>query len=448
MKTYKKRIAILWTSYSMKDNNGVYHFVRSFLKIAQANNWKVDILFDKESSIKGKNSYSEMKGLGARLLFPSSTIEDKIQQYYSFTVGVSAIELANLQACLLESLQKNLYDLIICEPMFVNMVPQLSSLNIPVLWYTHPPGSITGNYNDGHSNESLFNYLDSISKNCIVGTQTEYNRSVLEKRGINATVLPLPFPDLEIFTQVSIPKKGILFCGTTEDRKQFKKFFDLIVKTKLPAKIMTSEKSGSKMLKMLNDAGITDVEVRSHILGEEKRDFFASSKIFFTPSYSESFGYALAEAIPHCHAVAFDYDWTSNFNKKFCHIIPQTNYIDYIKNLYEADLAITEGSLGYIESMHKKAQSAWADFINNSLTSAKTKTFYKGFAETHVNFWLSDLPRLIKRPILTLDEINPLADRLFGGRLSATYTDDETWISLDNTPPIEKEVDSFTNLFG
>ena len=446
MKTYSRRIAILWTAYSLKDNNGVYHFTRSFLKIAQQQNWKVDILFDRRSNIKGKNSYGELTSLGARLLFPENPIEDTIQKYYSFTSGVSAIELANLQMCLLESLQTNLYDLVICEPMFASMIPQLSSINIPTMWYTHPPGSITGDYDDGHSNEKLFNYLDSISKNCTVGTQTEHNCTVLKNRGVNAKVLPLPFPDLEIFNAVTLPKNGILFCGTTEDRKQFKKYFDLIVETKLPAKIMTSEKSGTKMSVMFADAGITDVDIRTHILGKDKRDFFASSKIFFTPSYSESFGYAFAEAISHTHAVAFDYEWTSNFDKSFCHIIPQKDYINYIAKLYNSNVPVPKGAMDYVQSMHKNAEQAWADYINTS--PENKKKFYKSFVEKNQNFWIKDLPKLIGRPALTLDEINPLLDRKTYGALNVTYTDTDTWASIDGTDPAAEVSDSFNNLFG
>lgn len=446
MKTYCKRIAILWTTYSLKDNNGVYHFVRAFLKIAQKNNWKVDILFDKVSNIKGKNSYAELQSLGARLLFPTESLTDTIQQYYSFTTGVSLIELANLQKCLLESLQINLYDLIICEPLSVNIVPQISTLDIPVMLYTHHPGSITGDYKDGHTNVDLFTYLDSISNKCIIGTQTEYNKDVLENRGVKSIVLPLPFPDLDIFKTITLPKSGILFCGTTEHRKQFKLFFDLIVKTKLPAKIMTSEKSGEKMIKMFKEAGITNVEVKSHILGEQKRDFFASSKIFFTPSTSESFGYALAEAIPHTHAVALDYEWTNNFDRNFVHIVSKDNYIEYIKTLYENNPPLPAGALRYVESMHNNAESAWAKYINNR--TMLTKKFSKCFVEKHKNFWLNDLPKLIDRPLLTLDEINPLLARKAGGALNVIYTDENTWISLDNIPPAEKEVDSFNSLFG
>ena len=447
MGVYEKRIAILWTTYSLKDSNGVYHFTRSFLKIAKSNNWKVDILFDKESSIKGKNSYAELKSLGARLLFPQNSINDIItNKYYSFTTGISLIELANLQSCLLESLQTNLYDLIICEPPFASMVPHLSSINIPVLWYTHSPGSITGDYDDGHTNKDLYKYIDKISNNCIVGTQTDYNRDILSSRGVNAITLPLPFPDIEIFTPTSIEKSGILFCGSTEKRKQFDKFFDLIVATKLPAKIMTSPKSGEKMKKQFADVGITDVEIKCHILGDEKRDFIAGSKIFFTPSFSESFGYAFAESIPHTHVVAFNYNWTKNFNNKYCHIIPQTGYIDYIETLYHNAGPIHHGAMDYIKRMHDDSKIAWSDFINKPKLIHEKHN--KNFIDIHRSFWLKDLCKLINRPNLSLDEINPLVKRCMYNNVKIQYTDNDTWVSLDGNDCVVSDSPIFNTLFG
>lgn len=446
MNTYKKRIAILWTTYSLKDNNGVYHFTRSLLKIAKNNNWKIDIIFDKKSELKGKNSYNEFESLGARLVFPKQTISDSTQKYYSFTAGISFIEMANLQSALLEALQVNLYDLIICEPMFASIIPQLSSIEIPVLWYTHHPGCITGDYNDGFTNNFLFNYLDKICKHSIIGTQTEYNNEILKARGIESEVLPLPFPDLEIFQPSSIEKRGILFCGTTEKRKHFRKFFDLIVKTRLPAKIMTSEKSGEKMLKMFNDAGITDVEIKTHILGKEKRDFFASSRIFFTPSSSESFGYAFAEAMPHTHAVALDYSWTKNFDKQFCHIIPDKNYIEYIEELYNSNPSIPAGAMDYVKGLHELAETKWVEFLNREKPVKKFSTI--SFIDKERNFWLDELSSILKRPLLTLDEINPLLDRYYGSGLHITYTDDSTWVSIDNSPIRERVTDIFDSIFG
>ena len=456
MITFKKRIAILWTNDSFKDNGGIYHWTRAFLKLAQVEGWQIDILFDKRSSIKGKYAFKELQELGANIIEPKNQVEDHPANYYSFVRGVSGAELVNLQTCLLESLQEHMYDMIIGIPLFVCMIPQMTNLDIPTLWYTHPCGSVTGDYSDFPKTKLIEEFSELFTPKCLIGTQTANNAQIMQARGLNAINLPLPFPDLELLETHTIDKRGVLCCATTEDRKQFDKFLELIVATKLPAKLMTSGTSAKKLEAEFIKAGVTDYEIYHNVQGTVKRDLFASSKIFFTPSYSESFGYAFAEAIPQCHAVAFDYDWTKNFDTNYCHIIPKDKdkkWIKYIEDLYHSNAPLKAGSQDYIIAMHMDAEVKWANLINAPI-KLDDKKFTKSFVDTHRNFWIEDLKGLLSTDttvydLLSLDELGPLIRRHKAGQATITHTVKGTWFSLDNVPPVEKiTTDVFNNLFG
>lgn len=435
------------TNSSLKDNNGVYHFHRGFLKLAKAQNWKVDILFDKLSGNKGDKVYQDLIDIGATCIFPKRPVIDNNEKYFSFTVGLSATELANLQTCVLEAMQTNLYDFAIGCPLYTNQITKLLTLDIPTIWYTHAPDSVTGIYNDGYSDPMVDNLIEMQSSLFTIATQTDENVKILNARGKDAICLPLPFPDLEVFDTLSLPKNGIMFIGSTEGRKNVDAFIKLIDATKIHAKVLTSRGSADAIREKLLTTGAT-FEIQSNVSGNVKRDLFASSEIFFMPSLNESYGYAFAEAISQTHAVAFDYAWTKNFSTDYCHIVDKTSYIEYIEKLYYAKTPIKKDATAYVRSLHTDAETRWSNFINAS-KPVSTEKFTKSFIDKHRNFYIHDLAVAINRPHLSLDELRPLIARAKSGQAHITYMDDYTWFSLDNLQPTEiLPKNTFSNLFG
>jgi glycosyltransferase involved in cell wall biosynthesis len=440
LKTYTKRIALLCDTNIMIQTGGVYHFIRAYLKMAITQNWKVDVIINERIESK-EHLYAELMALNARLLWPKYPHTDHISKYNSFRFALNSSTISNLQMAFLEALQSNIYDYCIPLPETAVIASLLNYAHIPTVFYTHWGESVTGNFTNN------FSILDDLSKQCIVATQSAANQAILKTRNIDSMLLPLPFPDPEIFLpQHPKERDGILWVGRFEDRKQPHLFIEAIKKLAVKAIVITSPTSKQKLIKIFKSEGITNYEIHDYVTGNLKRDIFEKARILFMPSMDESFGYVFAEGMALTNAVAFDYRWSKSFDNQYCHIIAKDDkWIDYLQQLYNFNLPPPEGSNDYVRIMHEDAVSRWCALTPTTTLNTNTKNFI----DTHRNFWMKDLNVLIKRPLLSIDEISVLIKSNLAGKIERTYTDENTWITVDKQPAPEIPDDAiFGALFG
>lgn len=194
------------------------------------------------------------------------------------------------------------------------------SLPIPEILYTHYHDAVmlekggklvkTDNYFPG----SFDLYAGAhLVPNLIIGTQTEFNLEMLKKQNVNAIWLPMQVPDpLLLNTERNPDSWGVGWIGPRDQRKDPKRFIELIKNTGLPAKILTKPKSAKAFEKELKDAGV-EFEIKCDLTTEQKVEFIKSMRVGFFPSIREGFGlgvFECAHVIPTF--VIQEYDWIRN----------------------------------------------------------------------------------------------------------------------------------------
>ncbi len=160
---------------------------------------------------------------------------------------------------------------------------------IPVVLYTHEESMV---FRDTRkfkgvfleSCNEFFNNLMNL-ENCYIGTQSPRNVTEIKNNGgANVEHLSMPMSERELLTSDYPERKGVLYIGRWEDRKNPEAFLKVIKETGLPAKIMTNANGKKKFEARLAELGITDYEIKASIVGKEKVDFIKSAKVHFNPS--------------------------------------------------------------------------------------------------------------------------------------------------------------------
>lgn len=443
MKTYTKRIGFVLPARQSMIAGGVAQFAKGFATVCENNNWKMDLITDKQTKQRHL-FYSTLKNLNVNVISPKTTMgESKHKEWYPFDTGYSLEETTNIRNAVITALQDNVYDMII-----VNTVPSIValhalSLNIPYMLYTHDPQLI---FPTAHKTTSTQEYFDVGLGVCnesqiLLGTQTDENNEILTAKGFNVKTLPMPMTEPDLLTQSNGDKEGVLFIGRWEDRKQSKRFIKLIKDTGLPAKVMTSPKSAKSFKKQLDEIGAT-YDIRTEIMGKEKVDFIKSAKVFYNPSNSESYGFGVLECLSQMPCVVHDYEWVNNFNKETLFILDiKEDAKDVVKSLYNNPVML--GGNAYVNTLEQECYDAWQTLLATPQTKKSNTSKFSKLD----NLYLEDYRKECGRDI-NYDDVNAIVNS--AGLFKRTYTDNDTWFSKSNTPPqqkTEKENTTFNSLF-
>jgi glycosyltransferase involved in cell wall biosynthesis len=412
-------------------HGGIGQFAKGFCEMAELNDCVVDLILD----TKPRDVFFKHSGLTIWPKTPLGLADHR--NIFAFNDSYCLERAINFRDSLMLAFQKNLYDMILINTpeAFLGTYCLDFARYIPVVFYTHNENLV---FRD-EKFKGVFNptfdafFIEAMrSKDLIIGTQTIRNVNELTETGCNSCCLPMPMPERGLLEPYEGKKEGLLFIGRWEERKDPKEFFRVAEKLQLPVKVMTAARSVKKFQDRLNILGLKH-DVRGGITGQEKVDFIRSSKVFYNPSKSESYGFSFLEAAGHCHVVVLDdYNWTDNFDSRLCHKVKKADVVNLIKRLYTQDLS--EDNLALISKIDQDTWTNWGlllnGFVGKKSNSSAADVYYWD------NFLIEDFIKSLGRFASSEDIISILANR---HKFEVTYDKTDTWLSTTGQVMPKKE---------
>ena len=435
MKTYDKRIGFLVSYQTLIPHGGIGQFTKSFCELMDQHNIKVDIITDKEPQ-----DTEFVKSIKANVIAPLESLKyTDHSNIFMYGDTFCYERMANFRTAIVEALEHNLYDALICNTYETVQVASTMGLEdvIQIIAYTHLESQI---FNDT-KNPFLYNTNVAMRHqlsltNIDVGTQSKFNQLHLDESSYH---LPIPITERDLLTEYTGEREGILFVGRWEEGKNPELFIDLIEHTKLPAKVMTSPNGVKKFEDKLSKLGVK-YDVRASIVGQEKVDFIKSSRIAFNPSTVESYGMAFYEQHIQLPTLVLENQrWTKNFNSNYFYTCTKKDMATKAKELYDvfekAERWYNLGSLQHAQDQEAGVFHKWMECFRNfqpKQSNSNTAKICNENTIKHVDF-ISDL----NRSIICIDDVRSVLTNRHKFRV--IYTDDNTYLTKDPSfEPIEE----------
>ena len=435
MKTYDKRIGFLVSYQTLIPHGGIGQFTKSFCELMDQHNIKVDIITDKEPQ-----NTEFVKSIKANVIAPLESLKyTDHSNIFMYGDTFCYERMANFRTAIVEALEHNLYDALICNTYETVQVASTMGLEdvIQIIAYTHLESQI---FKDT-KNPFLFNTNVAMryqlsTPNIDVGTQSKFNQLHLDESSYH---LPIPITERELLNEYTGEREGILFVGRWEEGKNPELFIDLIEQTKLPAKVMTSPNGVKKFEERLSKLGVK-YEVRASIVGQEKVDFIKSSRIAFNPSTVESYGMAFYEQHIQLPTLLLENQrWANNFNKNCFYTCTKKDMASKAKELYDtfekAERWYNLGSLQHAQLQEAYVFHKWNECFNDFDPRKSNSSTAKILENTTVK--LQDFIKDLNRSIICIDDIRSVLTNKHKFRI--IYTDNDTYLTKDPTfEPVEE----------
>ena len=435
MRTYDKRIGFLVSYQTLIPHGGIGQFTKSFCELMDSHNIKVDIITDKEPQ-----DTEFVKSIPANIIAPLESLKyTDHSNIFMYGDTFCYERMANFRNAIVEALEHNLYDAIICNTYETVQVASTMGLEdvIQVIAYTHLESQIFTDTKNPFLNATNEMMRKQLEMNALfVGTQSKFNQL-----SISDTVwhLPIPISETALLEEHHKQREGVLFVGRWEEGKNPELFLDLIEQTQLPAKVMTSANGAKKFEDRLKKIGVP-YEIRVGIIGQEKVDFMTSARIAFNPSIVESYGMAFYEQHIQMPALVLENQrWTNNFNKDFFYTCTKKDMASKAKELYDifekAERWYNLGSLQHAQEQEATVFHKWNTCFNTFESKQSNSNTAKICNETtikHVDF-ISGL----NRSIICIDDVRSVLTNKHKFRV--IYTDEDTYLTKDPSfEPIEE----------
>ena len=440
MRTYNKRIGFLVSYQTLIPHGGIGQFTKSFCELMDKHDIKVDIITDKEPQ---DNDF--IKSIPANVIAPLESLKyTDHSNIFMYGDTFCYERMANFRNAIVEALEHNIYDALICNTYETVQVASTMGLEdvIQIIAYTHLESQIfkdTKNPFLFNANVAMRHQL-SLS-NIDIGTQSKFNQLHLDESSYH---LPIPITEKDLLTEYTGEREGILFVGRWEEGKNPELFIDLIEQTKLPAKVMTSPNGVKKFEDKLSKLGVK-YDVRASIVGQEKVDFIKSSRIAFNPSVVESYGMAFYEQHIQLPTLVLENQrWTNNFNKNYFYTCTKKTMAQRATELYDSfEKAETWYNLGSLE--HAKFQEStvfhkWNECFTEFNSKESSTNTAKICSETTIT--LQDYIKGLGRKVICIDDIRSVLTNKHKFRV--IYTDNDTYLTKDPSfEPQEQEESLF-----
>lgn len=278
------------------------------------------------------------------------------------------------------------YDLIVCNTPEAGLAVYNIGLQkvTNVVFYTHLETLISSEFpkrNKVFTKQFLSFFRNFLNvdedQDLIIGTQSSSNVDIIHQysKNANAKELPLlmPYTEYKFFERDMEPieQEGVLFIGRHEDRKRPNKFIEFVQKTGMKPKVMTNYNGSKKFRQKFEEHGIHDYDIASNLSGKEKIDFVRSAKLMFYPSNSESFAYAVLDAVAFMPVIMFrNYEWTQTWEALNGHynVFRVNEDSDFIKNAPLDVANYTSGeryNLDFIKEYQTNAVNKWLRLFEN-----------------------------------------------------------------------------------
>ena len=324
---------------------------------------------------------------------------------------------------------------------------------IPVVFYTHEESMV---FRDTRkfkgvfleSCNEFFNNLMNL-ESCYIGTQSARNVSEIKNNGgVSVEHLSMPMSERALLTSDYAERKGVLYIGRWEDRKNPEAFLKVIKETGLPAKIMTNANGKKKFEARLAELGITDYEIKAGIVGKEKVDFIKSAKVHFNPSLRENYPFTFFECLGHMPCIVIDKsEWVTNFDPTYYIRLPLNEVAEVLKVEYNADRKQrNHDALQYIKHLDFQTSDRWKKFLSSyTQTSLSRSDSAKINDYTEIKY--SDFIKILNRTQLAIDDVKSILTNK--SKYNIIYTDNDTYLSKDpNFIPKEEVTSSLESLFA
>jgi len=435
MRTYNKRIGFLVSYQTLIPHGGIGQFAKSFCELMDEHNIKVDIITDKEPK---DNTF--IKSLKANIIAPLESLPyTNHSNIFMYGDTFCYERMANFRNAIVEALEHNLYDALICNTYETIQVASTMGLEdvIQIIAYTHLESQIfKDTKNPFLFNTNVLMRQQLSTPNVFVGTQSKHNQLNLDESSYH---LPIPITERDLLTEYAGDREGILFVGRWEEGKNPELFIDLIEQTGLPAKVMTSPNGINKFEERLKKLGVK-YDIRASIVGQEKVDFIKSSRIAFNPSIVESYGMAFYEQHIQLPTLVLENQrWTKNFNDEFFYYCNKKNMAQTAKELYDsfekAETWYNLGSLEHANFMEKRVFGKWNDCFQEFNSKQSTSNTAKILENNTVKH--SEYIRELGRKLICIDDIRSVLTNKHKYRI--IYTDNNTYLTKDPAfEPIEE----------
>ena len=443
MRTYQKRIGFLVSSQTLIPHGGIGQFAKSFCELMDEYNVKVDIITDKEPA----NS-EFVKVLNTNVIAPTDP--------YKYTTHSSTFmygdtfcyeRMANFRNAIIKALGSNVYDAFVCNTYETIQVASTMGLEdvVQIIAYTHLESQIfsdTSNPFLHNTNEMMRQQLQT--DGIYIGTQSKYNQLQFDC----AYHLPIPITERGLLEEHHVDREGVLFIGRWEEGKNPELFLDLIEKTKLPAKVMTSPNGVKKFEERLKKIGVP-YDVRASIIGREKVEFITSARVAFNPSTVESYGMAFYEQMIQLPTFCLESQgWTQNFEGNLFFETNKRDMVEDVLGAYErfktaSDWYGNKSSLEHMRAIESQVFHKWNHCFNEfsrKQSQSNAAKICDQKTTTVDNFYSN----VLGRKNLCIDDIRSVLSNQHKFRV--IYTDSDTYLTKD--PSFEpKDEESSLGLF-
>ncbi len=438
-----KRIGFLVSSQTLIPHGGIGQFTKSFCELMDSHGIYVDIITDKSPQGVADEFVKELK---ANVIYP-----DNPQRYtdhgaiFMYEDSYCYERMANFRDATLKALSSNLYDSFVCNTYETVQVISTLGLSdyIQTIAYTHLESQIFKDTNNPFlSSVNSMMRLQLEMPNITIGTQSMFNRSHFEY----AHHLPIPLPEQGLLEEYKKSREGVLFIGRWEEGKNPELYLDLIEKTKLPARVMTSANGAKKFEDRLKKIGV-DYQIKIGIIGQEKVDFITSCRVAFNPSTVESYGIAFLEQMIQLPTFALENQrWTQNFDSRFFSTTTKKKMAEDIMTAYRlydtADKWYTQGSIERFKSIEDGVFHKWSHCFNEFEPRKSNSNTAKICNETTIRY--ADFVSSLNRRILCIDDIKSVLSNRHKFRV--IYTEKDTYLTKDPSFEPKEELVS-NNLF-
>ena len=435
MRTYNKRIGFLVSYQTLIPHGGIGQFTKSFCELMDKHDIKVDIITDKEPH---DNDF--IKSIPANVIAPLESLKyTDHSNIFMYGDTFCYERMANFRTAIVEALEHNIYDALICNTYETVQVASTMGLEdvIQIIAYTHLESQIfKDTKNPFLFNTNVMMRQQLSTTNIDIGTQSKFNQLHLDESSYH---LPIPITEKNLLTEYTGDREGILFVGRWEEGKNPELFIELIEQTKLPAKVMTSPNGVKKFEDRLSKLGVK-YDVRASIVGQEKVDFIKSSRIAFNPSVVESYGMAFYEQHIQLPTLVLENQrWTNNFNEDFFYKCTKKNMAERAKQLYDsfekAETWYNLGSLKHANQQEANVFHKWNECFNNFKPKSSNSNTAKICSETTITH--KDFIQKLGRKIICIDDVRSVLTNKHKFRI--IYTDDDTYLTKDPSfEPVEE----------
>jgi len=440
MRTYDKRIGFLVSYQTLIPHGGIGQFAKSFCELMDSRNIKVDIITDKEPQ---DNEF--VKSLKANVIAPLEPLRyTDHSNIFMYGDTFCYERMANFRNAIIEALEHNIYDVLICNTYESIQVALTMGLEdcIQIIAYTHLESQI---FKDT-KNPFLYATNDMMRKqlecdNLYIGTQSKFNQLNISD---TAYYLPIPITERGLLEERHKTREGVLFVGRWEEGKNPELFIELIEQTKLPAKVMTSPNGVKKFEERLKKIGVP-YDVRASIVGQEKVDFITSARVAFNPSIVESYGMAFYEQHIQLPTLVLENQrWTKNFDETFFYTCTKKTMaqkaLELYKSFEKAETYYKLGSLKNAQVREERVFHRWYDCFHEFNSKQSNNNTAKICSETTVK--LQEYITSLGRKVICIDDIRSVLTNKHKFRV--IYTDQDTYLTKDpNFVPTENKEELF-----